>query len=185
MAGVSDTENKEIAKRWITDLQPARVLDIGAGQGTYSMLMEHEAELDGQHWTALEVFAPYVEMFDLKSKYDQIVISDARFVDFSKLNGGQKYDLTIAADMLEHMEKHEAKTLISDLLDHSHYLLICFPVEHQEQHAGDEGNQFETHVDHWTFDEMREFLNFTAGPEYVSDYAVGNVLAYFLVESSR
>lgn len=42
------------------------VLDVGAGCGTYSMLFR--GQLKGP-WTAVEIFEPYIEQYDLKSKY--------------------------------------------------------------------------------------------------------------------
>lgn len=181
MAGVSDTENKEIAKQWIQQLKGGgRILDIGAGSGTYAKLAKRE----GETWCALEVFAPYVEMFNLKDWYDEIYIGDARYIDFQKLGHYVGYKLIIAADMLEHMEKEEAKQLIYNLSKHTKWLLICFPVQHMEQHAGDEGNEFETHVDHWTYDEMDMYLNYVAKLP-VENKIKGEVLAYFLVKGTK
>lgn len=173
MAGVSDTENKDIAKQWIDELEPKTVLDIGAGEGTYAKLAKN-----GNHWTAIEVFAPYINMFGLKELYEEVIVADVRYVDFEKI--GDEFDLIIAADMLEHMTKQQAKDVIYDLLDHCKHLLICFPIEHQEQHAGDEGNDFETHIDHWADDEMSDYLE-SCGND-VKKHLVGDVLAYFLVE---
>lgn len=181
MAGVSDNENKQVAKSWIDDLDPISVLDIGAGMGTYSMLARQEH----QHWTALEVFYPYVSQYALLDKYDHVIIGDARYMDYDKLSGGnvEGWELIIAADMLEHMAKHDAQALIQELLKYSRHLLICFPVEHQEQHAGEEGNDFETHIDHWTFDEMQDFLN--SLERHIVNSIKGDVLAYFLVSGDQ
>ena len=170
MAGVSDNENKDVAVSWIKDLKPKRVLDIGAGMGIYAIM----AKEPGQHWAALEVFAPYVNMFNLRSRYEEIFIADARYTDFDKLG---TFDLTIAADMLEHMSKGDAKILLNTIFEHSKYALICFPIEHQDQHAGFEGNDFETHIDHWEYDEMQEFV----ADRHIVNSIKGDVLAYFLV----
>jgi cyclopropane fatty-acyl-phospholipid synthase-like methyltransferase len=177
MAGVSDKENKKVAKNWIIELDPKSVLDIGAGQGTYSKL----AKQKGQYWHALEIFYPYVRMYKLAKKYHRITIGDARYMDYDKLSVFQGWHLIIAADMLEHMTKEDAKLLIYELSKHCKHLLICFPVEHQEQHAGDEGNDYETHIDHWTADEMEMYLNSVAELPIVKSL-VGNVLAYYLVK---
>ena len=171
MSGVSDSENKELAVKWIKELKPKTVLDIGCGMGIYNIL----SKVKGQHWTGLEAFAPYIEMFNLYSRYEEIIIADARYVNYDKVGD---FDLSITADVLEHMFKHEAKQLIIDLLEHSKYLLISIPVEHQEQQAGYENNKFETHIDHWTYEEMKEFLK---GKE-ITHEVKGNVLAYFMVK---
>lgn len=195
MAGVSDNENKEVIKDWIHEIDndgavQTHVLDIGAGTGTYSKLAKREGEV----WTALEVFYPYVNMFGLHDLYESVIIGDARYINYSILprnyllstnskkgyEGGYGWDLIIAADMLEHMTREDAKNLIQKLTNHCRRLLICFPVEHQEQHAGEEGNDFETHVDHWTFDEMDMYLRYVMQVK-VEKSLVGDVLAYFMV----
>lgn len=170
MAGVSDNENKQTVREWIMKLDPQDVLDIGAGVGTYSIL----AKMPYQNWTALEVFAPYVKMFNLEGKYNKVVVADARYANYDKLGF---FDLIIAADMLEHMPKADAKELINELLHHAKRLLICVPVIHNHQEAGQEGNDFEAHIDHWTADEMRLYLSAWT----VEQEAVGDVSAYFMV----
>lgn len=173
MAGVSSMENKGKVTQWIDELKPKTVLDIGAGMGTYSIL----ARRPGSHWTALEVFYPYVSMFDLQGKYDWVVIGDARYVDYKAIG---RSELIIAADMLEHMPKDDAKALIAKLLENCDYLLISIPIVHHEQHAGHEGNNFEEHVDHWEAEEMRDYLAFQSP---IDRTLVGDTLAYFLVRS--
>lgn len=167
MAGVSDRENKHVARQWIEDLRLNTVLDLGAGVGTYSIMCWKP----GQHWTALEVFEPYVEMFNLWGKYDHVIVADARKAVY------EDYDLIIAADMLEHMQKDEAKELLKTLFAHARHVLICFPVIHHDQHAGAEGNDYETHIDHWTDEEMVSFLE---GRE-ICNRVVGEVSAYYMV----
>lgn len=169
MAGVSERENKHLVRAWIDDLNPKTVLDIGAGVGTYAIMCWKP----GQYWVALEVFEPYIEMFNLQGKYDEVWIDDAREAVY------HDFELIIAADMLEHMKKQEAIDLLNKLFTHCEYLIICFPVVHNDQHAGDEGNAYETHVDHWTADEMSNFLE-ASNHEYES--IIGNVCAYFFVK---
>jgi hypothetical protein len=167
----SSPEHKDIAKQWIDELNPNRVLDIGAGEGTYAML----AKQPHQHWTAIEVFYPYVTTYNLKEKYDEIIVADARYMNYGKI---PYQNLIISGDMIEHMTKAESKALIAELLQHTAHLLICFPVVHLDQ-APYEGNDFEIHVDHWHFDEMTEFL----GDKIVKSLD-GEVVAYFLVKGT-
>lgn len=171
MAGVSDNENKNWAVKQIEAVKPHTVLDIGAGMGIYSIMNKKR----GQHWTALEVFAPYVEMFNLNNKYEQVIIADARYANYKKLGD---FDLMIAADMLEHMPKDDAKMLLNKLMQHCKFILICFPVVHHDQAAGYENNPFEMHVDHWDYEEMEEFLS----ERQIVNSIKGDTLAYFMVE---
>ena len=169
MAGVSDIENKHIIREWLLNNRQrfVKVLDIGAGVGTYALM----GRFPEQHWTALEVFEPYVDMFNLRGKYDEVIVADARYHQYSD------YDLIIAADMLEHMQKDEAKAVISQLIKHSKTFLVCVPVQHHHQEAGPEGNDYEAHIDHWTADEMRQHL----GSRVIAQYT-GDVAAYFIAE---
>lgn len=169
MAGVSERENKHVVRDYVDSLKPKTVLDIGAGVGTYSIMCYRP----GQYWVALEVFEPYVEMFNLHGKYDEVWIDDAREAVY------HDFELIIAADMLEHMKKQEAKDLVNKLLKHCEKLILCFPVVHNDQHAGDEGNVYETHVDHWTAQEMQEFLDSNGR---ISLSVVGDICAYFFIE---
>ena len=167
MAGVSDIENKHIIRGWLLDNHRTfkRVLDIGAGVGTYALM----GRFPDQHWTALEVFEPYVEMFNLLGKYDEVIIDDARTHQYGD------YNLIIAADMLEHMTKDEAKAVVAEIIKHSDQFLVCVPVIHNDQEAGPEGNDYERHIDHWHPEEMRLLL----GDRIISEI-IGNVSAYFL-----
>ena len=169
MAGVSDIENKHTIRAWLLDNHHKfkRVLDIGAGVGTYALM----GRFPDQHWTALEVFEPYVDMFNLPGKYDEVIVADVRDYAFADFN------LIIAADMLEHMKKDEAKSVVAEIMKHSQEFLICIPVQHHHQEAGPEGNVFETHVDHWYPEEMRLLL----GDRIISEIT-GNAVAYFLAD---
>jgi len=170
MAGVSDMENKHEIRKWLIENRNEfqRVLDIGAGVGTYALM----GRFPEQHWEAVEVFEPYVEMFNLENKYDAVFVADIR-----QANIISDYNLIIAADMLEHMKKQEAKDVMNKLLVHTQQLLVCVPMVHHDQHAGAEGNDYETHVDHWTAEEMRLFI----GDRKISEI-VGDICAYFLVQ---
>lgn len=180
MAGVSDREYKDVVKCWIDEIDPGSVLDVGAGAGTYAKL----AKQGLQHWTALEVFYPYVKMFGLKELYDEVIIGDARYMNYDKIGDYIGWDLIITADMLEHMPREDAKQLIYALSKQCKHLLICFPVEHHEQQAGDEGNDFETHIDHWTYEEMKMYLEFVI-ESGIEKSIHGEILAYFLVKGKR
>lgn len=170
MAGVSDIENKHVIRDWLIKNRREfkRVLDIGAGVGTYALM----GRFPEQHWTAIEVFEPYVDMFNLRGKYDDVFVDDIR-----ESNLLDDYNLIIAADMLKHMKKDEAKTVIGNLLKHTEQLLISVPVIHNDQEPGPEGNEYERHIDHWHPEEMRLFVK-----DRIISEITGEVCAYFLIQ---
>lgn len=163
----SDAENKDVVIRWYNQLRPKRVLDIGAGNGTYSKLV---TEKHGAAWTALEAWGPYVTRYKLHSKYNTVIVADARYVDYGLL----RPDLVIAGDVLEHMAKRDAKQLINTFKHHANSIIISVPLLHLDQDAY-KGNWFETHHDHWGYEEMCKFLG--GG---LRESIKGPTLGYFL-----
>lgn len=163
----SDTENKNIAKQWHDAIAPAVVVDIGVGEGTYSILCRN-----GNEWIGIEAWPPYVEEFSLYDHYDEVVISDIRYTDLKAVH--ERPDLVIIGDVLEHMKKAEAQRVIAKLLKWGKQVIISVPMRHRDQGAR-KGNWFETHVDHWKHAEMVEYLG-----DNLLKSKKGKILAYYL-----
>lgn len=148
-----------------------RILDVGAGSGTYSRLLR--AQLPAE-WTALEIWEPYRERFELDTHYDRVLIADARSWAID-----QDYDLVLCGDVLEHMTQAEANELVVRLLDHTQLLLISIPIVPMPQQES-EGNPFEKHVkDDWTHrDVLASFPN-------ISMAVVGEKIGIYLLSSNQ
>lgn len=170
----SDEQGKIWALKRIEELDPSTVLDIGPGFGYYGQRIRW---LEKQPFAlnAVEVWGPYVEKFDLERIYDEVYVCDVRHISKDLTSG---YDLVIVGDVIEHMTKHEARQLLIRLIESNKNVLIAFPVLHLEQGAW-EGNTFEKHIDHWSEEDMDEFLK--TRQFYVVDKHVADVLAYYLV----
>jgi hypothetical protein len=98
------------------------ILDIGAGAGTYSTLLKSSFP----NMDCVEVFEPYIEMFDLKSKYNNVYNENILNFDF------KYYDLILLGDILEHISKSDAIYLIEKLYNKCKELIIAVPF-HSEQ----------------------------------------------------
>jgi SAM-dependent methyltransferase len=135
-------------KSWIRDrvwalgqANPLRVLDVGPGAGTYAKLLAgpEVAKLIG-----IEIFEPYVSTYRLHDYYDEIIIGDARTVDFPAT------DVVIIGDVAEHMSEADALALwdkAAAAATQAVYLSI--PIVHYPQ-GEIEGNHHEVHVvDDW------------------------------------
>ena len=157
----SDAEGKAWSKERVDEFDPKFVIDVGPGVGTYSNLLRKP----GQHWTGIEAFGPYVNAYNLNAKYDYVVVEDVRKHKFSPT------DLIILGDVLEHMTQNEAKNVIRRAKRAARAVLISVPVLHLDQDAVN-GNTFERHVEHWTFDQMDTFFK-------PKDSFRGEVLAAF------
>jgi autotransporter strand-loop-strand O-heptosyltransferase len=112
-----------------------RILDVGPGQGTYSDLLKSA----GYKMDAVEIWAPYVEQFNLKDKYDEVYIDDIRNFNLTK------YDFVILGDVLEHLSKEDAQKLIDRMNEWGIDYMIAIPYM-MEQDGEEYGNQYETHL---------------------------------------
>jgi autotransporter strand-loop-strand O-heptosyltransferase len=124
-------------KQWFIDNVPlsTRILDVGPGQGTYSELLRNL----GYRMDAVEVWAPYVDQFSLRNKYDNVYIEN--IVEFNWTD----YDFIILGDVLEHLGKEDAKRLINAMHFHGKHFLVAIPYT-MEQDGEEYGNTYETHL---------------------------------------
>jgi SAM-dependent methyltransferase len=143
----SSESGKQHIKNILARVKKDRVLDIGVGSGTYAKL------LPGSEITGVEVWEPYVEKFGLKDLYKELIIEDARKVDYESLG---HFDVAIAGDVLEHMTEDEAKELVEKLRSIADTVIISLPIGHYPQDEY-EGNPYEKHVvDNWAFGHVPE-----------------------------
>ena len=93
----------------------SKILDIGAGEGTYYDLLKHHFnDFDG-----IEIFEPYIEKYDLKNKYNNLYLGnivDFEFPDFD-------YDIIIMGDTLEHLSETDARTVINKYINRVNELI--------------------------------------------------------------
>lgn len=152
---VSHHEGKAWLEAHYSIIRPARVVDVGAGEGIYSMRMRpiHRA-----YWTAVEAWEPYVERFALTSKYDEILVGDIRDIELPPA------DLYIAGDVLEHMSREDALLVIRRMQAAAPHVFVSVPIIEIHQGAVG-GNPYEAHEHHWTFAEMHEALGYCLAAE--------------------
>lgn len=168
-------------------------LDIGVGEGAYLNYLKHKYQAGGDkyqilkqnweinagplsehRWTGVEVWEPYIDKFDLRSKYDTILNEDVRKLDYNKLG---PFDVAVAGDVLEHMTKEDAMQVVEKILRISTYLFISIPIIHYPQEPV-HGNPYEAHIkDDWSHGEMMEtfpqIIEHKAGRR-VGVYKLGN-----------
>jgi autotransporter strand-loop-strand O-heptosyltransferase len=127
---------KSDIKQWFIDNIPTgtRILDVGPGQGTYSDLLRNL----GYRMDAVEIWAPYIDQFNLRSKYDNVYVGD--ILTFNVMS----YDFIILGDVLEHVHTEKA----TDLLTHFNLIdkrfLVAVPYM-MPQDGEEYGNEYETH----------------------------------------
>ena len=166
-------------------------LDIGVGEGAYLNCLKHKYQAGGDkyqtlkqnweidagplsehRWTGVEVWEPYIDKFDLRSKYDTILNEDVRKLDYNKLG---PFDVAVAGDVLEHMAKEAAVQVVEQILRISTYLFISIPIIHYPQEPV-HGNPYEAHIkDDWSHGEMMETF-----PQIIEHKVGGRVGVYML-----
>lgn len=171
----SDVEGKDWAKDVIKRLDPATVVDVGPGEGTYVKLARDVTP--GCRWIGVEAWAPYISEFGLFDSYDWVIVSDIRHVDPYTIV--RDPDLVILADVLEHMTQLEARGVLARMRDWAHNILVSVPLAHHDQEPY-QGNWFEIHREHWSSREMRREL----GPGLVEAHE-GDVLGYYLWSAEK
>lgn len=158
----SDSQGKFIAKVLIHEANPRGIWDIGPGEGTYYDLIEDKESGDifcgnFYQWTAVEIWPDYIDKYNLRDKYDLVYNDDVRKVSFPYWSDNQGRDLIIFGDVLEHMDEDDARLVIMRAKKSFRNILVSIPIIHAPQGEVN-GNPYEAHVKHWTFDEMHEAM---------------------------
>jgi hypothetical protein len=162
----SSYEGKEKILSWISMINVQNVCDVGPGCGTYRDLCKNNGLLTDCKWFAVEIWEPYVLEFNLKGKYDEVIVEDVRQTDLSK------FELIIFGDVLEHMTRAEAKKCIDSAPQA--WKILSIPTDHYPQEPV-RGNPFERHVEedwnqNWVFEDF----------DTVIDSQLGSISVYLL-----
>lgn len=144
----------------IIELQPGSVLDVGCGFGLWGFLCREYVDVwngrvQPQEWTTridgIELFAPYIQAHH-RALYSSIRIADIR----EAVATLDDYDLIIAGDVIEHLEKAEGEAVIEALYGHARRaLLVNIPLGSGWDHPEQYGNPGELHRSQW---DVKDFL---------------------------
>jgi len=139
-------DGKEEIVNWFKHQHDIKtIVDVGPGAGIYPRVLG-----DTYEWIGIEIWAPYVTLFNLHEIYKDIIIADVRHVILPK------GDCVILGDVLEHMPKSDAKEVLRRCEEKYPHIIISTPINGMIQSGAE--NPFEAHVGLWTFDELSEFL---------------------------
>lgn len=146
---MSSVEGKEWTRdrvRALADVGPVSVLDIGPGVGTYAKLL---AGPGVSRLTGIEIWEPYVHTYRLRDYYDEVIVGDARVVDWPSA------DVVIMGDVAEHMDVPDAQRLWRKAeASAAKAIFLSIPIVHYPQ-GHIEGNPHEHHVvEDWNHDRV-------------------------------
>ena len=110
------------------------VLDVGCGQGDYyEMLKDHFKRID-----AVEIWEPYIHEYKLKEKYTNLYHVNIMDFDF------EYYDIIIMGDILEHLSRDDAITLLNRIHRKCKQILVVLPYYLPQETVF--GNVYERHL---------------------------------------
>lgn len=110
------------------------ILDVGCGHGFYyKLLKEHFDKID-----AVEIWQPYIEEFKLTEMYDNVF--NTNIIDFEF----EYYDIIIMGDILEHLSREDAVTVLNRLKNKCKELLVIVPYYLPQDEVF--GNKYEIHL---------------------------------------
>lgn len=139
----------------IIRLQPESVLDIGCGFGLWGFLCREyldvwNGRVAPEAWQVridgVELWEPYIQTHQ-RALYTQIHLGDVRAL----LPGLGQYDLVIAGDVIEHLDKAEGEEVIEQLYEKARRaLLVNIPLAGDWDHPEYHGNPGELHRSQWS-----------------------------------
>jgi hypothetical protein len=109
-----------------------KMLDVGVGAGRYGRMLGDFFYID-----AVEIYAPYIERFNLHELYKNVYNVNILAFDVSP------YDYIIMGDILEHIPKYEAMNLVAKINSAGKKLLVAVPYMYEQGES--EGNVHEIH----------------------------------------
>lgn len=119
--------------------QPLTVLDVGAGYGKYGLLAREYS--GARRVDAIDASPPRFPV------YDHVYLGDLRAIDSLLPADAPRYDLALFIDVIEHLEKPEAWTLLDALTRRARKVLVTTPWGFRHQEIP--GLPFETHRSGW------------------------------------
>ena len=123
-------------KQWIIDNfnTSARILDVGAGSGTYYHLLHDTfTNIDG-----VEVYKQNIIDYDLTNKYNHIY--NTNIIDFTY----DYYDLIIFGDVLEHLSVEDAQSVLNYAYNKCKNFIVAVPYNSKQDKI--DNNVYEIHI---------------------------------------
>lgn len=123
---------KEDLRNYLINKYPfkSEILDVGAGSGTYALLLGDYFELD-----AVEVYKPSADF--IEGRYRKVFNEDIRNFKYGQ------YDVILFGDVLEHLEVNEAQKVLEEAIAHANEVIVAVPYQYKQGAVG--GNEYEIH----------------------------------------
>lgn len=143
-------------------LQPGLVLDVGIGRGRMGFLAREYGHIpwnprargEGVVVHGIEGYEPYVGDLQ-RALYDELIIGEALDTLARLIAAGRRYDLVIAADILEHFSHEEGAVFLERCAAVGEVVVVVTPRSYFEQ--GSAENPLQTHRSYWPEHELLRY----------------------------
>jgi hypothetical protein len=149
MPGSYSDFKEEIKRHLCSTLDPdSNILDVGAGLGTYGLLLrDYFNKID-----AIEIFEPYINHYNLKNIYSNVFLADIKIFNI------YKHDYIIMGDVFEHLSQYDSIKILDKINGLNKKCLIAVPYMYPQGECY--GNIHETHLQpDLTEDKMIKFYS--------------------------
>lgn len=166
--------------KWLMDIQPRSVMDVGCGFGKWGMLVKDYVGLaldkNIQVWEdegkvpvslyGVEVRQEYIKQLQ-REIYDDIYIGSV--IDYIGAGKQADYDCVLMMDVVEHLTKTDAYAVMKHFVDHCGALIVSTPVGYMVRREWDDVRMNEEHYSGWYLEDFTKYFN-VIDCEYVKHY---------------
>ena len=149
---VSSSSNKKPVIDLLKQFNCKNIFELGVGYGQFGKLIKNE--IKESKIFGIEIFTKYFSKIP-KQCYEHLYNEDMRFFDYKKICEEIKFDVVLAIDVIEHVERFEGELLINKLIDMFPMIIISVPIVDNEQGAF-QGNEYEIHRTQWKTNELQK-----------------------------
>ena len=140
-------------------LNPSSVIDVGCGMGGWGVVVREYLEfwygrLERKDWhvrvEGVEIFERYRN--PLWELYDRVHVGDA----LAFLQSGQRFDLGLCCDVIEHFRKEDGRRLLDAMLNSCDTVLVTTPISFwDEVGIVQQQNAHQRHLSLWGEEDFR------------------------------
>lgn len=140
---------------------PSNVLDIGVGFGKWGFLFREYGDIFRGRWHKSEwkVEINGIEAFEgYKTPVYDFIYNDVEFNDMSNVyTKYANYDFVFAGDVIEHLEKNKALTILNFFKTTAKVFVVCIPLTDVWKQGEVFGNKFEEHKSIWNKEDFLDY----------------------------
>lgn len=130
---------RELITKSYPDCLDTFIIDVGAGQGKYRILLADYPYMD-----AVEVFPPYVDDNHLRELYRHVHVSNVvNFLD-EVSDEYLRFTIIIMGDILEHLTRSDAQAVLKRFRTHVDDIIVIVPYEYPQ--GEEDGNVHQAHL---------------------------------------